>query len=105
MRQVLATGGGRDVAGLTVAGFERCSLLSDPLPADLVGRGRLGYAHPLSRVVKLDFYGECFFFRLGPRRNGQNVLAAPGGVALVELEIGAGAGPLVVLVLDEVCLG
>ena len=58
MRQDL---GGSDFARLAVAGSGRCSLLSDPLPADLAGRGRLGYVQPLSRVVELDFYGECFF--------------------------------------------
>src|SRR5207244_10795369 len=64
----------------------------------------VGYVQPLSRVVKLDFYGECFF-RFGPGRDGQNVLAAPGGVAFVKLEIGASARPLVALFLDEVDLG
>ena len=58
----------------------------------------------MSRIVKLNFYGECFF-RFRPGRDGQNVLAAPRGVALVKLEIGAGAGPLVALFLDEVDLG
>src|SRR5207245_1285642 len=101
-RQVLASGGGGDFARLAVAGSGRCRLLSDPLPADLVGCRRIRYIQPLSRVVKLDFYGECFFFRLRPGGHGQNVLAAPGGVAFVELEIGAGARPLVAVFPDDV---
>jgi hypothetical protein len=37
-----------------------------------------------------------------PRGNGEDVLAAPGGVGLVELEVRAGARPPVAFLPDEV---
>ncbi len=37
-----------------------------------------------------------------PVHNGENVLAAPGGVCLMDFEIGAGACPVIAFLLDEV---